>query len=441
MSSLTIFLLGPPRVELDGVVIGLKRRKVMAILAYLVVAGERQRRDTLAALLWPESDQSSARKALRRHLSELNLALDEKWLDTDRESVALRPGYWLDVIQFHQYLAKATDHSSISLDALVAAAGLYRGEFLSGFTLSDSSDFDEWQSFQSESLRQSLASALEQLIRILSNRADYNQAIPYTRRWLALDPLHEPAHRQLMQIYARAGQQAAAVRQYDLCRQTLEEELGISPSQETTALYNDIRIGRLKIEDSTSRAPRIPLHNLPTQTTTFVGRQADLADIKRLLLDEPGCRLLNLVGPGGIGKTRLALAAAAQSLDAFPDGVYFVGLTPVGEAETIVPAIAEVLRLTFFGNADPKAQLLDYLSQKRLLLIVDNFEHLLDGANLLSAMLAHAPYVTLLATSRSDCTCKRSGAMRCGDCCSRPLSRTGCRKSQIHHIRRRVPEL
>jgi non-specific serine/threonine protein kinase len=145
--------------------------------------------------------------------------------------------------------------------------------------------------------------------------------------------------------------------------------------------------------------PRVA-HNLPVQTTSFIGRASELADIKRLLLEEPNCRLLNLAGPGGIGKTRLALATAAQLLETFPDGTSFVSLAPVGEIDDIVPAIAAALRFSFYGRTDPKDQLLDYLSQKQLLLVVDNFEHLLDGADLLSDILSQAPEVTLLATSR-----------------------------------------
>src|SRR6266508_4269626 len=122
---------------------------------------------------------------------------------------------------------------------------------------------------------------------------------------------------------------------------------------------------------------------LPVQTTPFIGREQELTEIRRLLLDEPDCRLVNLFGPGGIGKTRLALAAARQTLDAFPDGVYLVSLAPVGEAALIVLAIAEALRFTFYSRTDPKDQLLDYLSQKQLLVVVDNFEHLLDDAELL----------------------------------------------------------
>jgi DNA-binding SARP family transcriptional activator len=236
-SQLELHLLGPPRVELEGLPLEIKRRKALALLIYLAVNGDRQRRDSLATMLWPESSQQSARKALRRDLSELNLALGGNWLNTDRESVGLRAGFGLDVAQFQQYLVDET----VDLQTLIAAADLYQDDFLTGFTLPDCPEFDEWQFFQGESLRQALASVLERLAVILSDQADYETAIPYARRWLALDPLHEPAQRQLMQLYAQAGQQAAALRQYDLCRQTLEDELGISPTPETTVLYEQIR--------------------------------------------------------------------------------------------------------------------------------------------------------------------------------------------------------
>jgi predicted ATPase/DNA-binding SARP family transcriptional activator len=402
MSRLKLFLLGPPRVELEGVPVEIKRRKGLALLSYLAVTNERQPRETLATLLWSESSHRRARKALRRDLSELNLALAGAWLEADQASVGLRSGFWLDMAQFQSGLA----HEATDPQTLMAAVELYRDDFLAGFTLPDCAAFDEWQFFQTESLRQALAFALERLVDLLGDQADYEGAIPYARRWLALDSLHEPAHRQLMQLYAQAGQQAAALRQYEICRQTLAEELGVSPAPETTTLYDDIRTGKLTTTAAISPVPLPPRssaprrHNLPTQTTTFIDREGELADIQRLLLDEPDCRLLNLVGPGGIGKTRLALAVATESRDAFPDGAYFVSLTPVGEVEYIVPAMAKALRFTFYGQTDPKDQLLDYLGQKRMLLLIDNFEHLFEGANLLSDILSHAPHVTLLVTSR-----------------------------------------
>jgi predicted ATPase/DNA-binding SARP family transcriptional activator len=394
MTKLSLYLLGPPQLEFEGKPLKITRRKAMALLIYLAGSGERQLRDTLATLFWPESTQQGARKALRRDLSELNLALGGDWLDAGALAVGLRAGFWLDVNQFQR---DAMDKNA-DLKTLMAATNLYRDDFLTGFTLPDCPAFDEWQFFQGESLRQTFAATLERVVRILSKQAHYDEAIPYARRRLALDPAHEPAHRQLMWLHAQAGQQAAALRQYESLRETLRDEFDLSPSEETTALYMEIRTGKLRAVAAISPTPR--RHNLLTQTTTFIGREAEVAEIIRLLCEEPGCRLLNLVGPGGIGKTRLALAAAAQTLDAFPDGVYFVSLAPIGAVEYVIPAIAEAMRFTLFGNSEPKEQLLNYLASKRLLLVVDNYEHLLEEAGLLAEILNHAPDVTILATSR-----------------------------------------
>jgi predicted ATPase/DNA-binding SARP family transcriptional activator len=403
MPNLSLFLLGAPQIQMDDVYIEIKPRKALALLIYLAVTAHHHARDALATLLWPDSDQQRARHALRSRLSELNLTLKGEWIEIDRESVGLRTGFHLDVTKFQHSLANA----AADPQALSAAIALYRDDFLTGFSLLNCPEFDEWQFFQSEGLRQDLASALEKLVGILSHQAEYEAAVPYARRRLLLDPLYEPGHYQLMMLYAQAGQQAAALRQYSLCRQILHDELDVEPAVETTVLYNDIRAGKLRtiasIPAASQRtsARRSPAPNLPTQTSTFVGREDELIKIRRLLLEDPDCRLLNLCGPGGIGKTRLALAAAAQMLEAFRDGVYFVSLAPVGEIEDVVPTMADALHFTFFGATDPRVQLLDYLSQKQLLLVVDNFEHLLTEADVLSDIVRLAPEVRLLVTSRA----------------------------------------
>ena len=394
MAGLRMHLLGSVRVKLDAKEIDVKPRKALALLIYLAVTAEHHSRDALATLLWPNSNQRRARHSLRSRLSELNKILGSGWIEADRESVGLRAGYWIDVAQFQQHLSAETG----DLQHLIAASKLYRDDFLAGFTLSDSPEFDDWQFFQAESMRQNQATALEQLATTLGGQDDYEAAVPYARRWLALDTMHEAAHRLLMQLYAQSGQQAAALRQYENCRQVLAQELNLPPSDETTLLYEAIRSGEVK-DAPTSPTPQ-RRHNLPTQTSTFIGRDNELGDIERLLLEEPGCRLLNLVGPGGIGKTRLSLAAAARTLDSFADGSYIVSLAPVGEVVYVVPAIAEALNFSFFGNIEPREQLLDFLSQRSLLLVVDNFEHLLEEAGLLSEILARAPDVVILATSR-----------------------------------------
>ncbi|HEV2126451.1 MAG TPA: BTAD domain-containing putative transcriptional regulator, partial [Chloroflexota bacterium] len=236
MSTSKLLLFGSPRIESNGLAMAVDTRKALALAAYLGVTGQRASRDVLAALLWPDYDQ--ARAALRRTLSVLNKALGEGALDIDRQAVGLNQhgSIWIDVGQFRQRLAecRAHDHPEDQpcpscLAPLEAAAGLYRGDFLAGFAVRDSPEFDDWQFFQAEGLRGELASALQRLIRLLITRGRFDEAITHARRWLSLDSLHEPAHRTLIELYAWAGHRAAALRQYETCVRVLEQELGIAP--------------------------------------------------------------------------------------------------------------------------------------------------------------------------------------------------------------------
>jgi DNA-binding SARP family transcriptional activator len=250
MARLALHFLGPPRIELDGEAVHFGRRKVVALLAYLAVTSGSHSRDALATMLWPEQDQSRARAYLRVALSELNRALGEGFLVADRETATLDPDadLSLDVDRFRELVSTCKTHGHPPtevcpdcLSALAQAVELYCDDFLSGFTLRDSPDFDEWQFFQTEGLRQELASVLERLILEHSAQGEFEAALPYARRWLALDPLHEPAHRQLMQLYAWSGQRAAALRQYAECENVLRDELGLPPEAETTQLYEAIK--------------------------------------------------------------------------------------------------------------------------------------------------------------------------------------------------------
>ena len=138
---------------------------------------------------------------------------------------------------------------------------------------------------------------------------------------------------------------------------------------------------------------------MPLTLTSFIGREDELAEITNLLTT-PDCRLLTLTGPGGIGKTRLAMQAAARVADTFDDGIYFVGLQAVATPDLIVPFVAGALGFQFYEGADPKQQLLGFLHQKHMLLVLDNFEHLLDGANFVSEILSAASHAQALVTSR-----------------------------------------
>jgi serine/threonine protein kinase/DNA-binding SARP family transcriptional activator len=719
MPSLHILLFGPPRLERDGQAVPINRRKMLALLAYLIVTRQPHSREALATQFWSEFDSSSALANLRRDLSRLKEILGEGYLLIEREKVQLNPdaAVWVDVTQFDTLVRQAETHGHFHPDVqdvppcehcqrlLEEAASLYTGDFMAGFNLPDSPAFDEWQFFHSERLRGILAGILSQLARWHILQGAYEGALENSRRWLALDPLHEPAQRLVMQLYAWVGQPSAALRQYNGLVELLKKELGAQPEAETTTLYEAIRARRvappavpppvpkpnkqtpaeaksileasqrytnvvlltkggfgeiyqgrdqltgkevaikrlparlverkpdmierfkrerevlsrlshpnivplldffeqdgeynlvmeylsggtlrnllektsplpleraldiaLELADALSRAhhlhilhrdlkpenilldaaghprlidfglallddqdarltqagaligspaymspealrgqeldarsdiwsfgvllfemlsgqppfeggqfpilanqilhqsppplrqfsPDIPLaleqlvlstlekdreqrlpsmrqaaavletirggeakkspgtasklfstnnnpsnadprlFDLPIQPTTLIGREAELAQL-RDLLTSPDSRLVTLVGPGGIGKTRLAIEAAARTAGEFPNGTVFIPLAPINEVENILQAFASALRIRYSPGADPKEQLLRHLGSLRMLLVLDNLEHLLPATALLTEILAAAPGLHLLVTSR-----------------------------------------
>ena len=262
MPSTHMYLFGAPRLERDGHTLSVPRRKTLALLAYLAVTGRMQSRETLAALFWPDYDSSSAFANLRRELSRAKELLGQgNVLNIDRLQVGFDPGakIHLDVSIFRGLVNQAKTHGHspeyLCADCFQAskeAVEIYRGDFMAGFNLADSPGFDDWRFFQSEELRQSLVGALQQVIDWHIAQREYEDGIPYARRWLSLDRLHEPAHRCLMQLYAWSGQQAAALRQYQECERLLREELGLEPDEETRAAYEQIKLRTLAAPELTS---------------------------------------------------------------------------------------------------------------------------------------------------------------------------------------------
>jgi len=411
MSQLTLHLLGPPRLELDGTPVHISYRKAMALFTYLATTGQPHTRDSLATLLWPENDQSSARAGLRRMLSILNQALGSGWLQADRETVNLDTHYdplegktfGLDVAEFQGQIKiyESHNHSETEicpdcLPALEEAVALYSADFMAGFSLKDCPAYDEWQFFQTEELRTQLSNALERLSSHFTALKDFEPAIQHARRWLSIDPIHEPAHQQLMTIYEASGQRSAALRQYDTCQQVLFEELGVEPSQETQDLYQGIKTRTL-----ISLPDPFPKSNLPAQPTPFIGREIELAEIREKL-KQSDCRLLTLLGPGGSGKTRLAIQTAEGLLEDFRQGVFFVNLAQLEDISNIPSTIASALNFSFSEGGAPEEQLLGYLRNKEMLLIMDNFEHLVQGAKIVNQIVIFTASVKILATSRTS---------------------------------------
>jgi predicted ATPase/DNA-binding SARP family transcriptional activator len=404
MSRLALHLLGPPRFQLDKTAISFPRRKVAALLIYLAVTAEAHSREVLIDLLFPKQSRSRARGDFRSTLSVLKKSIGNSWLRIDGSTIYLKAenDLWVDV---HEFRAQVADQSLKTPDpkeraqALTAAIRLYRGDFLSGFYLRDSVEFDEWQFLEQEDLRRDYASALRQLVMLLEDRGDLETAIKYGRRWLALDPLEEAVHRQLMRMYVAAGNRTLALRQYEKCREILEKELGENPEEETEELGRAIR-SHSTIRNVKSRHEDHP-NNLPVESLPFIGRETELARlIDNLIRKEVG--ILTLTGTCGTGKTRLAVEAATRMVDRFEHGVFFVDLLRARTPSEVIPAIAGALdvREPIGHGISLPAIVKGYLRNRRILLLLDNFEHVCSAASRVTQLITGAPGVKVLVTSR-----------------------------------------
>ncbi len=385
MADLSVYLFGAPRILLNGQAIQTNTRKAIALAAYLAVTAVPHTRETLATLLWPDSDRQRGRAALRTTLSVLKKAIDTEWLRVDGNIISLADGFACDALQFQE---KITNSQTLpppeQLKLLEEAIALYQADFLAGFTLNDSLLFDEWQFSQTETYRQTLEKALQTAVSLYEQQAQLDKAISAARRWLKLDPLEETVHQQLMRLYAASGQKSAALRQYDALQTVLHEELGVAPTAVSTTLYQAIR---------TDQQPASPRQTMPNlyPGTPFIGRQSELTTIKERL-STPDCRLLTLVGPGGMGKTRLALEAGRQIDGTLFTKLFFVPLASVTpDGLGIEYALANAVGFSFYGRENETQQLLDFLKEARWLLILDNFEHLVShGTAFLSQLLQKA---------------------------------------------------
>ncbi len=445
MFQLKLSLLGPPRVRLDQQVVeSFRSRKELALLAYIAVeARYAHSRETVAGLLWPDSPMAEARANLRVTLTRLRKSLNAErglanaLLKANRTTVQFTPHEqtWLDVAEFDELVAAAARHGHVGhelctecTNGLARAAALYEGEFLEGFYLDDCEQFEEWISVQRERYRVAVLTLLSRLSE--HSLATGQPAIAYrhAQRQVELDPLREQAHGQLMRALAAQRDHNSALNIYARCCRILLDELGVEPDPATTALAEEIKAAKQRLPTAAPepqpqlsvnaidalKEPAVPptaqngsqeallptRHNLRQPLTPFLGREAELAHLQKRLTARK-YRLFTVVGPGGIGKSRLALQVAFTQIDAFRDGLFFVPLAQVQSVANLPAAIAEALALPLAGDTQtPQQQLQNLLRNRHLLLLLDNFEHLIEGTELLLEILQNAPDVTLLVTSR-----------------------------------------
>jgi predicted ATPase/DNA-binding SARP family transcriptional activator len=388
---LDIKTLGGLKLSVNGEPLSdLGSHKAEAILVYLAEKPGPQNRNILASLFWPNSSENQALASLRVALSQLRRYLEE-YLEISRDTVEIRPGAEVN-------LDLADLISKLSGGQVEQALDIFQGDFLDGFFIRDCLDFEDWRLLQQERIRRLAVDGLHTAISTSIEKMDYRKGQYFAQRLLEIDSLDELAHRKSMLIYALEGQRTRALEQYEHCQAVLQEELGVEPSQETQLLYTQILQGESPGHDTSLMPPA----DLPLPQTSFIGREEELAQIGRMIND-PNCHLLSLIGPGGIGKTRIALRVITQCYHSFVDGSYFIPLEGIASPDYLVHAIANSIHFavdTLATQLDAEFQLLDYLKNQSMLLVLDGFEHIIAGAGFVSEITNHAARVKVLVTSR-----------------------------------------
>lgn len=387
---------------------GFRYDKVRALLAFLALEAEAPvRRELLATLFWPELPDGAARLNLRQALFHLRQTLTAAGapdvIRATQSEVQFCPGpsSWVDALAFSSYLGPNGGHETPPLpDRLEAAAALYSGPLLAGLSLPDSEPFEGWLVPLQQRFHQQALGAMEALAEQLLQRGAFERAQHYAQQQIALEPWHEVAHQQLMRALALSGQRGQALATFQRASEILEEELGVEPDAATCELARRIQAGELSPAPAwTARNDQPRPYKLPQPLSSFVGREQEMAQLAAWLRSASQ-RLITVVGPGGIGKSRLVLEVGEQLTEEFLHGACLVPLGSDGSPDVLVMAIATALNLSLDGHAPVREQLGDFLAEKSLLLLLDSFETFAGSATFVGDLLAYAPALKVLATSR-----------------------------------------
>ena len=397
--ALTLTLFGPMQVSVGGRPLAhLRSRKALALLALLALRhGRPVEREWLAGSLWPDADPEQAATSLRPILSELRRALGDqagRILSPSRHSLCLeRAGVAVDVAEFDAAIA------SQKPPALERAVALYLGPLLEGST-------EEWAGQERDVREQDCLRALGILAEAALAAGDTGTAATLFRRAVGLAPGWEAARRGLMSSLARSGDRNGALQVYREFVDLLRSDPKAVPDEQTSTLYARLRsdakqqaaksawTGSAAIE---AAAPTVSGH-LTYPLTALIGREDERLEVAERLKRS---RLVTLTGPGGIGKTRLAIEVASEVVAGFADGVWLVSLDSLSDRKMLSRQIATVLGLKEEPGRACLATVTDQVRTKRLLLVLDNCEHLLEeSAQVAGHLLRECAGVCILATSR-----------------------------------------
>jgi predicted ATPase/DNA-binding SARP family transcriptional activator/predicted negative regulator of RcsB-dependent stress response len=385
---LEVRLLGKFEVRIDGQPVEIPLRAAQSLLAYLILnAGTPYRREQLAGLFWPDMSDANARHNLRQILSRLRKAIGAQYLVADDLTITFdaTTDYWLDA----QVLTRKVE-TKTSAEELIEAVSVYNGELLPGF-------YDEWVLLERERGQAAFEHKMTVLLDQLIEAKRWDEVLQWGEQWITLGHSPEAAYRALIVAHGARSDASQAAAAYQRCEEALRRDLGVEPSAQTRAALERAKREATSAIDHLVQRPRT---NLPAALSSFIGREKEIAEIRRLITTQ---RAMTLTGSGGAGKTRLAIESAAGLVDHFADGVWLIEFAPLSDAALVPHAVASTLGLVTTSGRPIVTALIDVLREKHRLLIFDNCEHLIEAcAQLAAALLQACPQLHILATSRES---------------------------------------
>jgi predicted ATPase/DNA-binding SARP family transcriptional activator/DNA-binding CsgD family transcriptional regulator len=414
-AELQIRLLGGFQVDVVGQLVAPSawRRRAAAVVKLLALAPRHQLHpEQVMESLWPELAPAGARNNLHRTLHTARRILEPArrsgappaflCLRGDMLALAASASVWVDVTAFEAAAERA--RATRDRSAYEAALRSYTGDLL------PDDRYEDWAAAKREDLRRCWIELLLELAGVQRAQGDDGAAIATLRRVIASEPTHEGAHLELMRRYLAGGRRGDALRLYRQLREALSSEFGVAPDAAIERLYGSILVGDAPLDlggDGGSAGPlgpaptppETPPANFPLQLTSFVGREREVNEIIRLL---GATRLLTLLGPGGCGKTRLAVEVAARLRASYPDGVWWLELASLEDGALVPDALMHSFGLRPEPGRTTLQTVGDHLRDRHVLLVLDNCEHLVSAcAGLVATLLRVAPGLRVLATSRT----------------------------------------
>lgn len=420
---LKLSFLGTPQVILpNGEAARFAVDNALLLLAYLALdPAKAHRREELAAMFYTDSTEKQASQNLRQTLKRLRQTIKD---DDDLNAYLLSTiqtlqfnaasSTWLDVSEFKALITATQQHRHRRLEAcrdcmaqLAQAVALYRGDLLEGIGRRDDTPLVDWLETTRDNLQRQVVNALHALARYYLARRQFAETEQCTTRLLHFDALDEEALRLQMHTLVLRGERNQALKRYRQFRNKLQAELDLEPAPETVKMARAIQAGntpQLKLiqfqrSDRLLTYQKVSASALPNILVPFIGRETELQQITRYLASQD-CRLITLVGPGGVGKTRLAMRAAADDAPEWIHGAWLASLDDVSP-DDLETTIAGALGLSTRHNR-LRARLYDHLREKELLLLLDNFEQLMSRTNLVKSLLDYAPDLKIIVTSREQ---------------------------------------